>query len=288
MALQFQLDKAPAVAPAQIIFSGVQGRRTSIVPNAAPGYSANAAEVSTELFSCLPQRLYRIQHDIGADNLRCNCPRGGSRWWRALIAAATSASSLRRPGQQLRDRHEWVNQHRGRCERHGDWLQRAVSPLSMVARSPRRAERCWAVTSTSRALRSARKAMSWWRHRGPSDVWRIRQSRIAAVALVQCQSKRPQRRLAAFPAHGQGPGAQRGPEECRLHGQRQYSVAIATADGHADGGDSVLQNQPLHYVRLRAVDLCYAFCFRRYLYDCGQPSNEWQDHRTEFGPMFTF
>ena len=35
VALQFQLDKAPAVAPAQVIFSGVDGRRTSVVPNSA-------------------------------------------------------------------------------------------------------------------------------------------------------------------------------------------------------------------------------------------------------------
>lgn len=35
--LQFQADKAPAVAPAQIIFSGVQGRRTSVVPTASYG-----------------------------------------------------------------------------------------------------------------------------------------------------------------------------------------------------------------------------------------------------------
>lgn len=35
VALQFQLDKAPAVAPAQIIVSGVEGRRTSLVPNSS-------------------------------------------------------------------------------------------------------------------------------------------------------------------------------------------------------------------------------------------------------------
>lgn len=35
VAVQFQLDKAPAVAPAQIILSGVDGRRTSIVPNSS-------------------------------------------------------------------------------------------------------------------------------------------------------------------------------------------------------------------------------------------------------------
>ncbi len=41
LALQFQLDKAPAVAPAQIILSGVDGRRTSVVPNSA--YCTNVA-----------------------------------------------------------------------------------------------------------------------------------------------------------------------------------------------------------------------------------------------------
>ena len=41
VALQFQLDKAPAVAPAQIILSGVDGRRTSIVPNSS--YCTNVA-----------------------------------------------------------------------------------------------------------------------------------------------------------------------------------------------------------------------------------------------------
>ncbi len=35
VALQFQLDKAPGVAPATISLSGVDGRRTSIVPNSA-------------------------------------------------------------------------------------------------------------------------------------------------------------------------------------------------------------------------------------------------------------
>jgi hypothetical protein len=41
VALQFQLDKAPAVAPTQIILSGVDGRRTSIVPNSS--YCTNVA-----------------------------------------------------------------------------------------------------------------------------------------------------------------------------------------------------------------------------------------------------
>lgn len=44
LALQFQLDKAPAVAPAQIFWSGFRSKRTSIVTNSAytttPGYCA--------------------------------------------------------------------------------------------------------------------------------------------------------------------------------------------------------------------------------------------------------
>jgi len=35
LTLQFQLDKAPAVAPAQFLWTGFYGRRSSVVPNTA-------------------------------------------------------------------------------------------------------------------------------------------------------------------------------------------------------------------------------------------------------------
>jgi len=51
----------------------------------------------------------------------------------------------------------------------------------------------------------------------------------------------------------------------------------------------VLQIQQLVLVRLRTVGLRDAWIRHILLYTiAGQPSNEWQDHRTEFGPIFTF
>lgn len=56
--LQFQLDKAPGVAPAQLIVSGVQGQRTAIVPKG----SVPAAPAS----SGLPANFYQAAFPTGA------------------------------------------------------------------------------------------------------------------------------------------------------------------------------------------------------------------------------
>jgi len=57
----------------------------------------------------------------------------------------------------------------------------------------------------------------------------------------------------------------------------------------------LLMGKTLGLVRVRAVDLRYRLepadggLFRGSSYSiAGKASNEWQDHRTEFGPIFTF
>jgi hypothetical protein len=68
-----------------------------------------------------------------------------------------------------------------------------------------------------------------------------------------------------------------------------FCGTIAPSDGQECHSNPVLQTQHLGHVRLRAVDLCYPFEDHLTLYTiAGSPSNEWQDHRTEFGPIFTF
>ena len=75
LTLQFQLDKAPAVAPAQIFWTGMYGRRSSIVPNTsqdligdeyptalvagtplAKGYTAGSAMYGNQIAAQLPTR----------------------------------------------------------------------------------------------------------------------------------------------------------------------------------------------------------------------------------------
>jgi hypothetical protein len=69
VALQFQLDKAPGVAPAQILWSGFQSRRTSLVPNSAMaagpagyatafpnGFSTSSTQYGNQIGISLPTR----------------------------------------------------------------------------------------------------------------------------------------------------------------------------------------------------------------------------------------
>jgi hypothetical protein len=79
LTLQFQLDKAPGVAPAQIFWSGFHGRRTSIVPNTAEdligdayptalvagtplakGYAASSAMYGNNVAAQLPTRWFTL------------------------------------------------------------------------------------------------------------------------------------------------------------------------------------------------------------------------------------
>jgi hypothetical protein len=56
LALQFQLDKAPGVAPAQILWAGFQSRRTSIVPSSA--YTTGAAYCAANPIICKEQAAF--------------------------------------------------------------------------------------------------------------------------------------------------------------------------------------------------------------------------------------
>ncbi len=77
---QWQLDKAPGVAPAQLIFSGVHGDRTALVRAAdIPLCPATTAGVRpTRRCSRMSSRRGpRSAANAGAIRLNCNCRRGG-------------------------------------------------------------------------------------------------------------------------------------------------------------------------------------------------------------------
>jgi hypothetical protein len=54
LALQFQLDPAKGVAPAQLLISGFQGRRTSIVPNSSFISSTGVCEITASYCAAFP------------------------------------------------------------------------------------------------------------------------------------------------------------------------------------------------------------------------------------------
>jgi len=86
LALQFQLDKAPGVAPAQVIFSGVDGKRTSIVPNSSATYLAMPANY----FAAFPNGFTASSHIYGVQGA-VQLP---TRWF-TLVASAYRGGDLR-------------------------------------------------------------------------------------------------------------------------------------------------------------------------------------------------
>jgi hypothetical protein len=74
IAIQFQLDRAPGVAPAQIIVSGVHGKRASVVPAAfIPTLNATAAAaagVPTTLYTAAFGSAGSLSHGIRANSSR--------------------------------------------------------------------------------------------------------------------------------------------------------------------------------------------------------------------------
>jgi len=266
LALQFQLDKAPAVAPAQIIFSGVEGRRTSVVPNSAPGYSAmpanylaafpNGFTASSNIYGLqgavqLPTRWFTLVASIyrGGD-LRFFF--GGQ-----VNTYATDTSGLTNiqgaPGFQTLDG--------GPLAAAGGAVL-GTNAAGQVVVAPQRALRAFG------GFVNLGLPLSRWFNadpRGHNAGWQL------------------------FLHMG---------KDQMVHHDLDYTGYTANAN--------TLAPLPLSMGKLAAATVYYkfnpfvTFGFEQSIYAtrikdgipaytiAGKPSNEWQDHRTEFGPIFTF
>ena len=92
LALQFQLDKAPGVAPAQIFWSGFHSRRASIVPTSAylcDGGSA-ATSLTCSLEAAFPNGFQASSKQYG-NQLALQLP---TRWF-TLVASGYKGGDLR-------------------------------------------------------------------------------------------------------------------------------------------------------------------------------------------------
>jgi hypothetical protein len=263
VALQFQLDKAPAVAPAQIIFSGVRGRRTSIVPNAAPGYSAMPANY----LAAFPNG-FTASSTIWGGQFAVQLP---TRWF-TLVASAYRGGDLRFffAGQ--------VNSYA--TDTSG--LTNIQGPFQTLDGGCLVAAGC-AVLGTNAA----------------GNVVVAPQKPIHAFGGFINLGLPLSRWFNADPK-GHNAGWQ-----LYLHmGKDQVASADLKNPGFT-GNANVLAPLPLRMGKLAAATLYYkmnpyvTFGFEQSIYAtrlisgadytiAGQPSNEWQDHRTEFGPIFTF
>ncbi|MGA3136499.1 MAG: hypothetical protein ABSC88_10960 [Terracidiphilus sp.] len=97
LTFQFQLDRAPAVAPAQIFWTGMHGRRTSIVPNTAQDLIGD--EYPTALVAGTPlANGYTASSTMYGNQLAVQLP---TRWFTFVLSAYRGADMRQELGGQL-------------------------------------------------------------------------------------------------------------------------------------------------------------------------------------------
>jgi hypothetical protein len=290
LALQFQVDKAPAVAPAQIFVSGVDGKRTSVVPNAS--YCTNVLTCGGGLtpanyVAAFPNGFTASSHMYGLQ--------GGiqlpTRWFTLVVTAyrggdlrfffggqvntfATDTSGLTNivgganssftgynPGFSTLDGGPLVAAGGAVLGCNINVANAALCPQGNVVVAPQRAIRAYG------GFVNLGLPLSRWFNANPKG-------------------------------HNAG-------WQVYLHaGKDQVNHSDLTHLGFT-GNANTLSPLPLSMGKLAAFTLYYklnpniTFGFEQSIYAtrlvpggyytiAGQPSNEWQDHRSEFGPIFTF
>jgi len=265
IALQFQLDKAPAVAPAQIILSGVQGRRTSIVPSSAMTGSAFCTGSPTSTYCA---NGFTASSDIWGGHLAVQLP---TRWF-TLVASAYRGGDLRFFfGGQV---NSYATDTSG--------LTNIQGPFETLDGGCLVAAGC-AVLGTNAS----------------GQVVVAPQKPIHAFGGFVNLGLPLSRWFKADPK-GRNAGWQ-----LFLHMGKDQVVAADLRNPGFTGNANILAPLPLRMGTLDAATLYYkvnpyvTFGFEESIYAtrlisganytiAGQPSNQWADHRTEFGPIFTF
>jgi len=261
--LQFQLDKAPAVAPAQIILSGVQGRRTSIVPTASYG---TLCTTNPSYCTAFPNG-FTASSTIWGVQAAVQLP---TRWF-TVVASAYRGGDLRFffAGQV----NSFATDVAGLTNIQGPFT--ALDGGCLVAAG------CALLGTNSQG-----------------QVVVAPQKPIHAFGGFVNLGLPLSRWFNADPK-GHNAGWQ-----LFLHmGKDQVASADLKNPGFPAGG--ILAPLPLRMGMLTAATLYYkvnpyvTFGFEQSIYAtrlisganytiAGKPSNEWQDHRSEFGPIFTF
>jgi len=274
LALQFQLDKAPAVAPAQIFWSGFRSKRTSIVTNenyngsycdpASPSYNALACSYQTAL-----PNGFTVSSKMYGNQLGFQLP---TRWF-TLVASAYRGGDLRFffGGQVNTFFTDLGGLNNPVTFNTVDGGVAAAGPAQLACTIPVATGGTCPSADVAVAPQRPTRAFGGFINLGlPLSRW--------------------------FDANPKGHNAG---WQLYLHMGKDQVVHRDLIDAYKEG---VL---PLLMGKLTAVTLYYKlnpyvqFGFEQSIYAtrlepgvnysiAGKPSNEWQDHRTEFGPIFTF
>ena len=267
MVLQFQLDPAKGVAPAQLIWDGVDGRRTSIVPNSSY-YAGGVLAIPANYLAAFPNG-FTASSSIYGNQLAVQLP---TRWF-TIVASAYRGGDLRFffSGQV----NSFATDTSGLTNIQGPFVTSDGGPLAAAG---------GAVLGTNAA----------------GQVVVAPQKPIHSFGGFVNVGFPLSRWFNADPK-GHNAGWQlffhMGKDQV-VHHDLDYAGFTANANS--------LAPLPLLMGKTAAATLYYklnpyvTFGFEQSVYAtrmkdgidlytiAGQPSNEWQDHRTEFGPIFTF
>jgi hypothetical protein len=268
LALQFQLDKAPAVAPAQILLSGVQGRRTSVVPSSA--FTGNEI-CSSSLYTQYCQNGFTASSDIWGGQIAVQLP---TRWF-TLVASAYRGGDLRfffggQVNSYATDTNGLTNIQGpfetldGGCLVAAGCAVLGTNANGQVVVAPQKP-----IHAFGGFINLGLPLSRWFNAnpKGHNAGWQLYlhmgKDQVAAADL-------PNNALNGFT------------------GNANIAAPLPLRMGTLDAATLYYKLNP--YVTFGFEESIYAtrLISGAYYTIAGQPSNEWADHRTEFGPIFTF
>lgn len=268
--LQFQLDEAPGVAPAQLFWAGFYSRRTSLVSNAGIGtpiVPAGTPAGTAALYAAAFQNGFTVSSKQYGDQVGFSLPTR----WATLVATGYFGGDLRFFfGGQVNSYYSDL----------GGLTNPIVYPT--IDGGPLAAAGAAALATDS-----------------SGNVVIVPQRPIRSFGGFINLGLPISRWFNADPkGHNAGWTAY-------LHIGKDQVVRRDLTNTNAAGSVNTLSPLPLLMGKMAAVTLYYkfnpwcSFGFEQSIYAtrlvhggaysiAGVPSNEWQDHRTEFGPVFTF
>jgi hypothetical protein len=272
--LQWQLDKAPGVAPAAFLWSGYDARRTSITPNSA---------LTADMLTSFPKGLTNSSSLYG-DQLAIQLP---TRW-------ATLAASIYRGGDMRFMLAGQLNTYY--TDTSGLYNVQQVQTLDNVDEAAGAMQVGCTVAITAGTCTAS------------GGTWQIARQRPIGAFGGFVNLGLPLSRWFNADPKGHNAGWQ-----LYLHAGKDQVVHsdLAKANGFgcgsADGSAACNGGLPLLQGRLFAGTLYYklnnwaTFAFEQSQYQttllpevgaayviAGQPATKWKDQRTEFGPIFSF
>ena len=258
--LQFQLDKAPAVAPAQLIWSGFYADRKSIV-------TSDAMSAGPAVYQAAFPNGFTTSSNLYGDQLAVQLPTR----WATLVASAYFGGDLRFFfGGQV----DSFYTDTGGLSNPVAYTSVDGGPLA-AAGAP-----TLATNSAGRVVVAPQRPI-----RGFGGFVNL------GFPLSRWFAANPKGHNAGWQLY--------------LHAGKDQVVSSDLANPNAGAAANVLSPLPLLMGKVFAATLYYkvnpwcTFGFEQSIYAtrlargldytiAGSPSNEWQDHRTEFGPVFSF